>query len=76
VVKNKHGPFQKLSARIPQDPESLCPMEGFDECRVKKILGLGGESSIVMVISIGRQNPEGIFGPRLRLDPKLFLFEV
>lgn len=55
---------------------STCPMEGFDECRVKKILGLGSESTPVMVISIGKEDPEGIYGPRLRLDPKLFLFEV
>jgi nitroreductase len=55
---------------------STCPMEGFDECRVKKILRLESESSIVMVISVGKENPEGIYGPRLRLDPKLFLFDV
>ncbi len=55
---------------------STCPMEGFDECRVKKILGLGGESSIVMVISVGKEDPEGIYGERLRLDPKLFCFEI
>lgn len=55
---------------------STCPMEGFDECRVKKLLGLGNESSVVMVISVGRENPAGIYGSRLRLDPSLFLFEV
>ena len=55
---------------------STCPMEGFDESRVKKILELGVESTLVMVISIGKEDPEGIYGPRLRLDPKLFLFEV
>ena len=55
---------------------STCPMEGFDECRVKKILSLGSESSVVMVISVGRENFEGIYGARLRLDPKLFVFEV
>jgi nitroreductase len=52
------------------------PMEGFDERRVKKILGLGSESGIVMVIAVGKADPAGIYGPRLRLDPKLFLFEV
>jgi len=29
-----------------------------------------------MVIAMGRANPEEIYGPRLRLDPELFLFEV
>ena len=67
---------QNFMLAITAQGYSTCPMEGFDEVRVKKILGLGGESSIVMLISIGRENPEGIYGQRLRLDPKLFLFEV
>jgi nitroreductase len=55
---------------------STCPMEGFDERRVKKILGLGASSSVVMVISVGKADPAGIYGDRVRLDPSLFLFEV
>jgi len=55
---------------------STCPMEGFDESRVKKILGLGGAANVVMVISVGREDAAGIYGTRLRLDPKLFVFEV
>ena len=55
---------------------STCPMEGFDEQRVKKILGLGGSSAIVMVISVGKEDPAGIYGPRVRLDKSLFVFEV
>jgi nitroreductase len=55
---------------------ATCPMEGFDERRVKKLLGLGGESSIVMVISVGKADPEGIYGDRIRFDSSLFLFEV
>ena len=55
---------------------STCPMEGFDEVRVKKILGLGRAATVVMVISVGKEDPEGIYGERLRLDPKLFVFEV
>ena len=55
---------------------STCPMEGFDAARVRKILGLRSAATIVMVISVGREDPAGIYGPRLRLDPALFLFEV
>jgi nitroreductase len=55
---------------------STCPMEGFDEARVKTILGLGSVANVVMVISVGREDAAGIYGPRLRLDPKLFVFEV
>jgi nitroreductase len=55
---------------------STCPMEGFDERRVKNILGLGASSTIVMVISVGKEDPAGVYGSRIRLDPSLFLFEV
>jgi nitroreductase len=53
-----------------------CPMEGFDECRVKKILGLGCGASVVMVISLGEIDPAGIWGEQVRFDSKLFVFEV
>ena len=55
---------------------STCPMEGFDEVRVKKILGLGRAATVVMIISVGKEDPAGVYGPRLRFDPKLFVFEV
>jgi nitroreductase len=55
---------------------ATCPMEGFDEARVKRILGLGRSASVVMVISVGKADPAGIYGEQLRLDSKLFVFEV
>ena len=67
---------QNFMLAITAQGYSSCPMEGFDECRVKKILGLGSESTVVMLISVGKENTEGICGPRLRLDPKLFIFEL
>lgn len=53
-----------------------CPMEGFDESRVKKVLGLNRHCQVVMVLGIGKAHPEGIFGPRIRLDRSLFVKEV
>ncbi len=53
-----------------------CPMEGFDEHRVKKILKLNYQSRVVMVISVGETAPDGIFGPQYRIDPKLVVHEV
>ena len=44
-----------------------CPMEGFDECRVKKLLGLGCKSRVVMVVSAGKVDPKGIWGARFRV---------
>jgi nitroreductase len=67
---------QNFMLAITAQGYSTCPMEGFDASRVRKILGLGSVASIVMVISVGREDAAGIYGPRLRLDPALFLFEV
>lgn len=67
---------QNFMLAITAQGYSSLPMEGFDECRVEKVLRLGSESSVVMMIAVGKENPEGIYGPRLRLDPKLFVFEV
>lgn len=53
-----------------------CPMEGFDEVRVKRILGLGRQASVVMVISVGKTDPSGIFGDQIRFNKNLFVFEV
>lgn len=44
-----------------------CPMEGFDERRVKKALKLPFGAEINMIISVGSATDEGIWGPRLRV---------
>lgn len=44
-----------------------CPMEGFDERRVKKALKLPYGAEINMIISVGLATDEGIWGPRLRV---------
>ncbi len=55
-----------------------CPMEGMDEVRVKKIIGLGDnpDAIVTMVISAGRRAPGGVYGPRLRLPRERFLHTV
>jgi nitroreductase len=50
-----------------------CPMEGFDEVRVKKLLGLTCGSSVTMVISAGKRAPHGVYGERLRGPKDLFV---
>jgi len=44
-----------------------CPMEGFDEKRVKKFLGLPNGSEINMIISVGLGTEAGIWGNRYRV---------
>lgn len=44
-----------------------CPMEGFDEKRVKQYLKLPGNAEINMIIAIGLGTPKGVWGERHRL---------
>jgi nitroreductase len=53
-----------------------CPMEGFDECRVKKILSAPFGARIVMVISVGERDPKGIWGAQFRLPLSAFMREL
>lgn len=53
-----------------------CPMEGLDERRVKRILGLSRDAEVVMGIGVGRRVAEQVYGPRMRLDKNLFIKEI
>lgn len=44
-----------------------CMMEGFDEPRVKRLLGLGSSARVVMVIGLGVEGERGTWGPRFRI---------
>jgi nitroreductase len=46
---------------------ATCMMEGFDEVRVRRRLGLKGRTRVVMVIGVGFEDPKGLWGPRFRL---------
>lgn len=50
-----------------------CPMEGFDEVRVKKILDLPRDSHVVMVISAGKRAHGGVYGPQIRFAKDQFI---
>ena len=52
-----------------------CPMEGFDEKRVKKALKLPRGAEINMIISVGLGTEEGIWGPRFRLENEEIVFK-
>ena len=76
VTKTTALACQNLMLALTAQGLGSCPMEGFDEHRVKKILGLGRGTQIVMVIGTGFTDPSGVFGPRIRFDSKLFVHEV
>lgn len=52
-----------------------CPMEGFDEPRVKRLLGLPGPARIVMVLAAGRRADGGV-APLYRFDRTLYVRRV
>lgn len=53
-----------------------CPMEGFDEKRVKGLLNLPCDASVVMVVSAGKRAHNGLYGPRIRFDNSDFIKKV
>jgi nitroreductase len=50
-------------------------MEGFDEKRVKRALGLPGAAEINMIVAVGKGTDEGVWGPRLRVPNEEVIFE-
>lgn len=55
---------------------ATCMMEGFDEPRVKRLLGLKYSDRVVMVISVGEEAERGTWGPRFRISSDKVIHEV
>ena len=53
-----------------------CPMEGFDERRVRRILKLPRNSFTVMIVSAGRRADNGIYHPRVRMPDEDFIVRI
>ena len=53
-----------------------CMMEGFDERRVKRLLGLGSSARVTMVIGVGREAADGTWGPRFRIPREQVIHRV
>jgi nitroreductase len=53
-----------------------CPMEGFDEVRVKRLLSLPKDAFVVMVLGAGERARDGVYYPRLRFDRQRFVHQV
>lgn len=45
-----------------------CPMEGFDECRVRKLLKLPAKGLVTMVVAAGRRAENGVYNRQYRFD--------
>ena len=55
---------------------ATCMMEGFDEARVKKVIGVSGSARIVMCIAVGREAERGTWGPQFRIPREQVIHRV
>lgn len=53
-----------------------CPMGGFDEPAMKKLLNIGEDHHIVMMIGAGERSDKGIYHSQFRFDQKQFVHYV
>jgi len=53
-----------------------CPMEGFDERRLRRLLKLPRGAIITMIIGAGRRAPDGVYHPRIRFNRERFIHDV
>ena len=53
-----------------------CPMEGMDERRIQRLLGLPRAAEICMVISAGKRAENGVYDKQYRFDSSVNVFEV
>jgi len=53
-----------------------CPMEGFDEKRVRKIMALPSKASVIMFVAAGKRSEKGIYNTQYRFDREKFVHEI
>ncbi len=75
-IKSAALACQNFMLAITAQGFDTCPMEGFDESRVKKILKFKCSDRIVMVISVGERVDRGVWGQRYRSPREWFVHEV
>jgi nitroreductase len=66
---------QTFMLSIAAEGFECCPMEGFDQVRVKKQLNLPRGAEINMIIGVGKGTNEGVWGPRFRIPYEEVVFE-
>ena len=67
AIKSAALAAENLVLAIAAQGYNSCMMEGFDEWRVKRLLGLRGASRVLMVIAVGKEGERGTWGPQFRI---------
>ncbi|GIZ12305.1 nitroreductase family protein [Pseudomonas sp. NCCP-436] len=66
AVKSTALAAQNLMLAFQSHGYSSCPMEGFDEKRLRRMLDIPRRALPVMLLAVGRQGEKGVYNPRLR----------
>lgn len=66
AVKSTALAAQNLMLAFQSHGYATCPLEGFDEVRLRKLLDIPRRAIPVMILAVGRQGERGVYNPRLR----------
>lgn len=53
-----------------------CPMEGFDEARVRQVVPMANDAFVVMIIALGKRAPDGVYYARQRVPRSQVVREI
>lgn len=66
AVKSTALAAENLMLAFQSHGYATCPMEGFDEVRLRRVLDIPREALPIMLLAVGRQGEKGVYNPRLR----------
>jgi nitroreductase len=66
AVKSTALAAQNLMLAFQSHGYATCPMEGFDEVRLRKVLSIPRRAIPIMLLAVGRADDKGVYNPRLR----------
>lgn len=66
AVKSTALAAQNLMLAFQSYGYSTCPMEGFDEVRLRKVLPIPGDAMPIMLLAVGLPGERAVYNPRLR----------
>lgn len=75
VTKTTALACENMMLALVAEGYASCPMEGFDEYRVKNVLKLGRSAQVVMILAVGREDEGGVFGDQVRVPKDWVVFE-
>lgn len=66
AVKSTSLAAENLMLAFQSHGYASCPMEGFDEVRLRRVLDIPRRAIPIMLLAVGRQGEKGVYNPRLR----------